>query len=194
MRLFRNKISRLTDRELIDKFRESEDCEYLGELFKRYSALILGVAFKYLKNHSDSQDATLEVFGLMQQSLLKHDVVHIKNWLHTVTRNHCFMRMRQENNPPFVYLSPDHLANISNVKEDNPALYVNANGHSLFGEDVQNAIASLSEEQATCMQLFYYEGKKYREIAELTGYSTKAVKSHIQNGRRNLRNFLDNKE
>ena len=36
----------------------------------------------------------------------------------------------------------------------------------------------------------YLENKSYREIADITGYSMKEVKSHIQNGKRNLKNYL----
>jgi DNA-directed RNA polymerase specialized sigma24 family protein len=35
--------------------------------------------------------------------------------------------------------------------------------------------------------LFYGEGYSYQQIANLTGYPIKAVKSHIQNGRRGFR-------
>jgi DNA-directed RNA polymerase specialized sigma24 family protein len=36
----------------------------------------------------------------------------------------------------------------------------------------------------------YLEGKSYREIAEITGLDWNQVKSHIQNGKRNLRQKL----
>jgi DNA-directed RNA polymerase specialized sigma24 family protein len=41
------------------------------------------------------------------------------------------------------------------------------------------------------LQLFYFEKKSYKEIADLTGFSIKQVKSHIQNGKRNVKNNLE---
>jgi len=39
--------------------------------------------------------------------------------------------------------------------------------------------------------LFFLEQKCYQEVAELTGYSLKDVKSYIQNGKRNLKNCME---
>ncbi|MES2691748.1 MAG: sigma factor-like helix-turn-helix DNA-binding protein, partial [Bacteroidota bacterium] len=44
-----------------------------------------------------------------------------------------------------------------------------------------------------CIELFYLKLKSYEEIATLTGYSQNEVKSHIQNGRRNLKLALNDK-
>jgi RNA polymerase sigma-70 factor (ECF subfamily) len=41
--------------------------------------------------------------------------------------------------------------------------------------------------------LFYLEKKSYQEIAENTGFTLMQVKSHIQNGKRNLKLLLDKK-
>ena len=48
----------------------------------------------------------------------------------------------------------------------------------------------LSYEQRVCIQLFYYEDKSYREIADETGYSDKEVKSYLQNGKKKLEKLL----
>ena len=39
--------------------------------------------------------------------------------------------------------------------------------------------------------LFYLEKKSYQDITEQTGYSLLKVKSHIQNGKRNLKIMLE---
>jgi DNA-directed RNA polymerase specialized sigma24 family protein len=36
----------------------------------------------------------------------------------------------------------------------------------------------------------YLQDKSYKEVAQITGYSLKEVKSNIQNGKRNLKNYL----
>ena len=52
------------------------------------------------------------------------------------------------------------------------------------------SVNQLNKEQGECVKLFYLEGKSYQEVAELTSYSIKKVKSYIQNGKRNLKNIL----
>jgi len=39
--------------------------------------------------------------------------------------------------------------------------------------------------------MFYLQGKSYQEVCSMTGFSIKKVKSHIQNGKRNLKIKLE---
>jgi RNA polymerase sigma-70 factor (ECF subfamily) len=55
------------------------------------------------------------------------------------------------------------------------------------------ALKELSHDQKVCIQLFYLEKLSYHEIETKTGYSFSQVKSHIQNGKRNLRIILEKK-
>jgi RNA polymerase sigma-70 factor (ECF subfamily) len=52
----------------------------------------------------------------------------------------------------------------------------------------------LKKEQRICIQLFYLQKKSYEEITVITHYSLKEVKSHLQNGRRNLKLLLDKRK
>jgi RNA polymerase sigma factor (sigma-70 family) len=52
---------------------------------------------------------------------------------------------------------------------------------------MEKAIDLLSAEQKQCIELFYLKNKSYNEIIVITGYSNNEVKSHIQNGKRNLK-------
>jgi DNA-directed RNA polymerase specialized sigma24 family protein len=56
-----------------------------------------------------------------------------------------------------------------------------------------NAINDLSEEQSTCINMFYLQKMSYQEIQQKTGYDFQQVKSYIQNGKRNLRILLEKK-
>jgi RNA polymerase sigma factor (sigma-70 family) len=68
--------------------------------------------------------------------------------------------------------------------------------HPLFGNDpdisilLHRAMEALKPEQRQCLEMMYYDKKSYKEIVVLTGYSLKQVKSHIQNGKRNLKNMM----
>ncbi|MFT6278588.1 MAG: RNA polymerase sigma-70 factor (ECF subfamily), partial [Flavobacteriales bacterium] len=58
----------------------------------------------------------------------------------------------------------------------------------------ENAIDQLNPEQQKCIRLFYLEQKSYKEVADLTGYDMKKVKSFLQNGKRNLQLLLTKDE
>ena len=53
------------------------------------------------------------------------------------------------------------------------------------------ALTQLSSEQRTCVELMYFENKSYKEIADITGMDMNKIKSHIQNGKRNLKILLE---
>ena len=57
-------------------------------------------------------------------------------------------------------------------------------------KNLEEAIKKLKKEQQQCIDLFYLKEKTYDEVANLTGYETKKVKSYIQNGKRNLKIIL----
>jgi RNA polymerase sigma-70 factor (ECF subfamily) len=53
------------------------------------------------------------------------------------------------------------------------------------------ALKELNHEQQLCVTLFYLEKKSYQQIADSTGFNMMQVKSHIQNGKRNLKLQMD---
>jgi RNA polymerase sigma factor (sigma-70 family) len=56
---------------------------------------------------------------------------------------------------------------------------------------LNQALTQLNQEQRTCVQLIYLENKSYKEIADITGMEINHIKSHIQNGKRNLKILLE---
>jgi len=64
------------------------------------------------------------------------------------------------------------------------------NNESVLDQDMEalkKCIEELKLEQKLCVTLFYLEEKCYQEIAEELNFELKKVKSHIQNGKRNLK-------
>jgi RNA polymerase sigma-70 factor (ECF subfamily) len=56
---------------------------------------------------------------------------------------------------------------------------------------LEQCITTLNEEQKQCISLFYLQKKSYLEITTTTGFTLMQVKSHIQNGKRNLKIMLE---
>ena len=181
----------LSDEELAGLFRASGQAELIGELYKRYAHLVLGVCIRFLKNRDDGRDAAMEVFERLFISLRKYEVHNFKSWLFTVTKSHCAMILRQRKKE-----------GVSVGWEDNLLVEVMENGHFSHHhtedeiEDrirkLHHALNNLSPGQQQCVLLFYFDEKSYQEIENKTGYSAKEVKSHLQNGKRNLKLALEN--
>jgi len=182
----------LTDHELILKYRDSRNPEVIAVLFQRYTHLVYGVSLKYLVDKDDAKDAVMEIFEGLLESLLKHEIHNFKSWLHTVTRNHCLMKLRKDK---LVLLD---IGIISEKIEEN---FVESEEdlHQLdvlekYKPDIlSDALKTLKEPQRRCIELVYLEDRTYQEVCEITGYSMNEVKSHVQNGKRNLKIKLETK-
>ncbi len=175
------------DAELIQKYRNSGESAYIGELFQRYTHLVFGVCMKYLKNVQESKDAVMEIFEKILTELKRHEVENFKPWLYFVAKNHCLMKLRKESslaghkegyNKFFTdFMEFEDVAHLLNGKADEEQI----------GDFLRNGIQNLREEQRHCIMLFYFEDKSYEEIVNHTGYSMMQVKSFLQNGKRNLK-------
>ena len=182
-------MTEITDIELINRYKSSRDLKVLGELYERYMPLVFGVCLKYLKNREDSQDAVMQVFEKLIDQLQKHEVANFKSWLHVLAKNHCLMKMRSEKGK--------HSVEIENNASERMEFSI-APHHSDDDEKevdltrLNGCLEQLSEEQKKCVDLFFLQEKSYNQVVESSGYELKKVKSYIQNGKRNLKNCMEN--
>lgn len=56
---------------------------------------------------------------------------------------------------------------------------------------LERCLEKLVEGQRESVKLFFLDEKCYKEVAQLTGYDLKEVKSYIQNGKRNLKSCME---
>ncbi|MEM7038574.1 MAG: sigma-70 family RNA polymerase sigma factor [Bacteroidota bacterium] len=110
-----------------------------------------------------------------------------KSWLARATSNFCLMRIRK--NRSHETKAEEFKKNeVDNVEFGTGShLTDETSEKELELQKLEAAIQDLKDEQKACVELFFLKGKSYDEVAELTGYSYKQVKSHIQNGKRNLK-------
>ena len=186
MRILKGISDKTTDQELLSKYRSSGDMEYLAELYSRYAHLIFAVSLKYLKSREDAEDMSIKVFEVLSQKLPQQEIANVGGWIHVVTKNECLMQLRSKSRAKqreivftddMEFTAEQHHINESDAEESLRKL--------------EDCINSLVKEQKKCIELFYKQEKCYKEIANLTGYELKKVKSYLQNGKRNLTNCMN---
>ena len=171
----------ITDTELLQNFYNDHDNKWLGILLPRYTLLLLGVCMKYLKNEEDAKDAVQQIFLKVISELSKYKVDYFKSWIYMIAKNHCLMKIRGNKNYP-VELNEKILP-----VEEFMDTEMNHIEKDRLLTTMLESIKQLSTEQQQCVTLFYLEKKSYVEVSEITGYSMMQVKSHLQNGKRNLK-------
>lgn len=181
--------SKRLDVQLLDAYRTSGDRNAIDILFNRYLHLMYGVCLKYLKQPEKAEDATMEILAKLVDDLKIHAIDNFPGWLYRVCKNYCLMASRKKD--PLLFSSPIDNRPLNNVlfMEFDRELHLDHKEQDVY-DVLQNALNRLKEEQQQCLRLFYLENQSYSQIAEITGMHMKQVKSHIQNGKRNLRNEL----
>jgi len=176
-----------SDQELLEKYRSTQDTAVLGVLYERYMHLVYGACLKYLKDAETSKDAVMNIFEELVVKLKTHRVDNFRSWLFVVSKNHCLMHLRREGKiktteiPEAVMQSEDD-AHLNGVMEKEKHLMA-----------LEECLDKLPAEQQRMVRMFYLENRCYNDIADSTGMEWNRIRSHIQNGRRNLKICMDSK-
>ncbi|HEY4064059.1 MAG TPA: sigma-70 family RNA polymerase sigma factor [Puia sp.] len=170
-----------SDQELVAAYRQSSDLTILAALYQRYMDLLYGVCLKYLRDPEIARDAVMSIFEELVHKLRQHEVEHFKGWVYTLAKNHCLMQLRSSNRVKVQAFDPE---NMQSAEE----LHLNGIMEKEEHLDrMSKCLETLSADQKTVIELFYLQNKCYNEIKSLTGLDWNKVRSHIQNGRRNLK-------
>lgn len=174
----------ISDEELISRFRADGNNDWLGIMLERYTVLLFGVCMKYLKHEEQAKDSVQQVFLKALSEIPKYKIDNIGGWLYQVARNLCLSNLRSKKH----FADEEQLQYVPQPDEVPLSLLIEKEKDI---DRLKQALADLKEDQRICVASFYLEKKSYHEISEATGFSVKQVKSHIQNGKRNLRLKLE---
>ena len=181
------RYNHITDSELLEEFYATRNNELLGVLLQRYTLLLLGVCMKYLKNEDEAKDSVQQVFLKAITELQKYKVEYFKSWIYMVAKNHCLMILRdRQGKLPIELTEKTAIA----ADETDRSVFIQ---HDVTLELMSDSLKELNAEQEQCVTLFYLQKKSYQEISDQTGFTMMQVKSHIQNGKRNLKILIETK-
>jgi RNA polymerase sigma-70 factor (ECF subfamily) len=172
-----------TDNELLLRYIDTGNKEYIGELYIRYSHLVYLVCQKYFENAEDSKDAVTDIFEKLLLSIQNYEIDNFKNWIYSVTKNHCLMKIRSQKS---IFIS-DNSINLDQIVFENEDETIEEREKEHY---IRHTISKLNHEQKKCVNMFYFKNQSYKEIATELGLEIRHVKSHIQNGKRNLKRIL----
>lgn len=139
----------------------------IEDVVKTYSNMLFKLCFTLLRNHTDAEDAVSDVFvKYISSSISFNDEEHRKAWLLRVATNVCknmlkFYKIRR-------HLTIDEISEY--CKEDNDI--------HIFTE-----FLNLPLKYRTILHLYYVEGYKTAEIADMLSITTAAARKRLQYGR-----------
>ncbi len=139
---------------------------------KRNSQRLFVIAFSYLKNKHDAEDALQNTFLKLWKSKIEfNDDLGIDKWLTKVLVNDC---------KNFFNLSFRQNKSIEEV-------YDVSTCDKYFNVDLYNAVMSLNKKERLCVILFYYDDLTISDISKVTGIKESTVKSLLKRSRNKLK-------
>ncbi len=159
-------------------YQQSPTPDALGEIFKHWGHLVYGVALKYLGNTEDANDCVADIFEKLLLHIPNETIQNGAAWLHTVTKFHCLMKIRA-NKAQYKQLENSRLQYTSIHEIENRL------------NQLEELLSTLKEPQKHCIESLFLRQLSYEQITQEFGYSFNEIKSHVQNGKRNLRLALE---
>ena len=181
-----------SDEALISLVRE-RNTDALGFLFRRYSALVRGVAYRVLRDPSEADDLLQDIFLLVHRLCGTFDSSKgsARFWILQMTYRRAISRRR--------YLTSRHFytrVDLEDVEAEvadprNPAAEIEELIDATRGNgSLQKVFEELSENQQQTLKLFFAEGYTFDEIAEKLGQSRGNIKNHYFRGLERLRKHI----
>jgi RNA polymerase sigma-70 factor (ECF subfamily) len=172
------------------------DSAAFEELVEKYKQPVINLLYRTLHDATEAEDLAQNVFVQVYKSAGRYRVeAKFTTWLFTIARNLCLNEIRRRSRHPAESLE----ARLESQDETSPARQfedrrIASAPDQLLQEElvakVEDALASLPENQRTAILLFKEKEMSYEEIAEILGCSLSATKSLIHRGRETLKQKL----
>jgi RNA polymerase sigma-70 factor (ECF subfamily) len=174
-----------SDEELMARL-QSNDCNALDALFKRYSRLVFGIALRILGNRGESEDIVQDVFFYMYQKPALFDPAKgsAKGWIVQIAFSRALDRRAHLSRRAYysgtnVDILADTLVGSSDLEQEVVA--------RLNRIHLQRAFEELPAVQRRTIEMFYFEGLQLREISQRLDESLGNVRHHFYRGLQRLR-------
>src|SRR5512134_1062345 len=185
----------LDDSVLLSELRKGSP-EAVEALFDRFHGKIYGLAMSILKNESDAEEATQDVFmTVFQKAFTFKGDSALYSWIYRICVNACLMRLRGKKRSEtvsieeFMPIFTEEGMHASPVDDWSKEVERNALNKEL-GEVIRKHTDSLSEKYRVVFVLSDIEGLSNEETSEILGLSVPAVKSRLHRARLYLRERL----
>jgi len=164
-------------------------------LVEKYKQPIMNLAYRMLRDLTEAEDLAQNVFIQVHKSAARYEVSSkFSTWLFTIARNLCLNEIRRRSRHPAESIEAPYYEQEDQPRQQFEDKKITSPPDSLLhGEleqKVDQALASLPENQRTAILLCRQNELSYEEIAKVLGCSLSATKSLIHRGRETLKQKL----
>jgi RNA polymerase sigma-70 factor, ECF subfamily len=174
-----------SDEELMERLR-AQDSEALDHLLRRYGRLVMGIAFRTLRDHGEAEDTVQDTFLYIYRRAVLFDARKgtAKAWIVQVAFHRSLDKKSYLARRGF-YLGTE-IDSTDDTLSGNTDLDREVGGR-LNRAKLEEAFAELPQEQRRTLELFFFEGMDMREIAGKLSESVGNVRHYYYRGLERLR-------
>jgi RNA polymerase sigma-70 factor (ECF subfamily) len=158
------------------------DIGLFREIVLRYQQRVFGIGMRFHRNRDDAHDFVQEVFIRAYNNLSSfRGESRFYSWLIKIAYNHGINLVKSAR--PSTSLAEDFVHSQGEGPEEIQV-------RKEVRDALSRAIKDLPERYRTCLDLFFFFGLSYPEIAGITGYPVNTIKSHVFRAKHMLRDAL----
>jgi RNA polymerase sigma-70 factor (ECF subfamily) len=169
------------------------DDDAFTELQERYAPRVFGYFCRQLRDRSDAEDLTQDVFLRLYRSRNRYEPrARFATWIFHITQNVARNALRSRRRHPCVHLDPESPANrgLLEVLSDRAGSPSRPLERDELAGVVRAAVAELAGRQRTALELHQFQDCTYAEVAAELDMTPKAAKSLLYRARNQLREVL----
>jgi RNA polymerase sigma-70 factor, ECF subfamily len=175
------------ERRIVERIKAGDESA-LADVYDEYSPLVFGLALRTTNDRGMAEDVTQDVFVNLWKRPERFDPERgsLRALLAAMTRNRAIDLIRS--------------ASATHRREENEGRLAAATATASVedealrterSEAVRRALAELPEEQRAAIDLAYFAGHTYREVATLLGIPEGTAKSRLRIGMQRLASLLE---
>lgn len=174
------------DAYLADRIR-SGDTAALGDLYERYASMALAVAQRVVGGREEAEDVVHDAFVAVWRKIDRFDAQRgsLRGWLMTVVRNRALDRVRARRTTVDVGDADER-----SLLRTGPNPTWEDTLQRASASDLRASMVGLPDAQRRAVELAYFEGYTYREVAEMTGVAPGTANGRLRLALGSLRRSL----
>jgi RNA polymerase sigma-70 factor, ECF subfamily len=178
-------IDELSDAQLVTSIARYSEVA-LAEAYRRHGGAVFGLAKRVLQNGAEAEDVTQEVFVRLWNEPDRFDAARgsLRSFLLAQAHGRAVDAVRSSSS--------------RRAREARDAMRTAEASYDMqhevwdlaVADQVAHVMGELPEQERRAIELAYFDGRTYREVAQLLDEPEGTVKSRIRNGMRRMRAIL----
>lgn len=187
-RLSTQDLTKISDEELLART-VAQDVQAFEELYDRHAKTVYSLILRVVRDPEAAEELVQESFWQVWRKAEQYNGGGaVGAWLSRIGRNKALDHLRRvKARPQAAEGEPEMMERIAAPDSQRVEAEVN---RIWDRQHLQNALATIPDEQRRCLEMAYFDGKSQREIAEAMGTPIGTIKTRVRIGLEKLERSL----